>query len=134
MLMRNTSAPASNRRAMMMRPDEAGRRWSERITGAQGVLRGLLARFRELDGPGPLLAGIHFKEAGAVVAAGKAIANAADGELLVAGAHEGRSHPFTAAVVVDGVDIVEARDKVTLEHGLAAAGRQVPPAFGGPAV
>src|SRR5262249_35027472 len=112
----------------------AGWRWSERIARKQWMLRGLLAGLGELDRPGALLAGIDFEEAGTIVAAGETIADAADGELLVARAHEGRSHPFAAAVIVDGVDIVEAGDEVTLEHGLTTAGRQVPPAFGGPTV
>src|SRR6185437_551181 len=112
----------------------AGWRRGERIARTQWMLRGLLARLGELDRPGALLTGINFEEAAAIIAAGETIADAADSELLVARAHEGRSHPFTAAVIVDGVDIVETRDKITLEHGLTTARGQVPPAFGGPAV
>jgi hypothetical protein len=97
------------------------------------VLRRLLARFGELDGPGALLAGIHLEKAGTVKAAHEAIADAADREFLVAGTHKGLSHPFAAAIVVDGVDIIIPRDQVTLEQGLATAGRQIPPAFRGPA-
>ena len=111
-----------------------GWRRAQRIAGRQRLLRRLLARFGELHGPGALLAGIDLEKAGAVVAARQAIADAADRELLVAGAHVGLSHPFAAAIVVDGVDIIITRDEIALEHGLAGARRQVPPAFRGPAV
>jgi len=69
-------------------------------------LHRLFARFRQLQGPGPLPPGINFEKPGAVIAAGQAVADAADGELLVANAHNGLSHPFAAAIVVDGVDII----------------------------
>src|SRR6516164_3190707 len=54
----------------------------------------------------PVAPGINFEKPGAVIAAGQAVADAADGELLVANAHNGLSHPFAAAIVVDGVDII----------------------------
>ena len=91
------------------------------LPARNGFCGGCSLEFGELHGPGALLAGIHLEKAGAVEAAGQAVANAADGELLVAGAHVGLSHPFAAAIVVDGVHIVITRDKITLEHGLAAA-------------
>ena len=69
-----------------------------------------------------------------VIAVRQAVANAADRELPVARAHIGPSRPFAAAIVVDGVDIIITRDQIALEHGLAGSRRQVPPAFGGPAV
>ena len=163
MLMRNTSAPASNRRAIISALPEAGpsvatilvrrsrligatghrrvwqlrrrlpaRRRQHRRAGRQ---RPLLRRFGglgELHRPGALLAGVDLEEAGAVEAARQAILRAADGEFLVARAHEGLAGPFAAAVVVDRVDVIEARDQRALEQGLAGARRQVPPAFGGP--
>src|SRR5262249_28517416 len=39
--------------------------------------------------------------------------DAADGELLVASAHNGLSHPFAAAIVVDGVDIITTSPRRT---------------------
>ena len=74
------------------------------------------------------------KKPRAVEAARQTIADAADGEFLVARAHNGLSHPFAAAIVVDGVDIIITGNKISLEHGLAGARRQIPPAFRGPAV
>src|SRR5262249_12132512 len=102
-------------------------------------LHRLFARFRQLHGPGRLPPGINF------VAAGQAVADAADGELLVASAHNGLSHPFDAAIVVDGLDIIttsprrtpcsdRTSDKHRMEHlrqlkisdELSAAGQQTP--------
>src|SRR6185312_6561422 len=108
--------------------------WRQRIPRLQRTLRGLLARFGELHGPGALLAGIDFEEAGAVEAAGEAIADALDGEFLVARAHESVSGPFAAAVVVDGVEIVVAGNQTTLEQAFAGPRRNIPPALGGPAL
>src|SRR6185295_19049178 len=78
--------------------------------------------------------GVDLEEAGAVIAARKAILDAADGEFLVARAHEGFSGPFAAAIVVDRINIIESRDKLTLDQSFAGARREVPPAFGGPAI
>src|SRR5262249_27824006 len=108
-------------------------------------LHRLFARFRQLHGPGPLPLGINFEKPGAVIAAGQAVADAADGELLVASAHNGLSHPFDAAIVVDGLDIIttsprrtpcsdRTSDKHRMEHlrqlkisdELSAAGQQTP--------
>ena len=50
------------------------------------------------------------------IAARQAILGAADGELFFAGAHEGLARPFAAAVVVDGVDVIVARDKCPLSR------------------
>ena len=98
------------------------------------MLRRLLAQFGQLHGPGPLLAGIDLEKSGTVIAAWETITDAADRELLVAGAHKGLPHPLAAVIVVDCVDIIITRDEITLEHGLAGAGGQIPPAFRGPAV
>jgi len=76
-------------------------------------LHRLFARFRQLHGPGPLPPGNNFEKPGAVIAAGQAVADAADGELLVASAHYGLSHPFAAAIVVDGVDIITTSPRRT---------------------
>ena len=103
------------------------------VPGVSGRCCGAFRGVGELHRPGALLAGVDLEEAGAVEAARQAILDAADGELLVARAHEGLARPFAAAVVVDRVDVIEARDQGALEQRLAAARRQVPPAFGGPA-
>ena len=79
---------------------------------AARLLRRLVGRLGELHGPGPLLAGIDLEEAGAVIAAREAILDAADGEFLVARAHEGLARPFAAAVVVDRIDVIETRDEL----------------------
>ena len=42
------------------------------------------------------------------------------------------ARPFAPAIVVDGMNIVEAANEHALEQGLAGMGRDVPPAFGGP--
>src|ERR1700733_9860657 len=114
------------------RPDRgSGRRGSAH---GRRFLYGLLARFGQLHGPGALFAGIDLEKAGAVVTAGQAIADAADRKFLVAGAHIGFAHPFAAAIIIDGVDIIITGDKAAFEHRLATACRQVPPAFRGPAL
>ena len=161
MLMRNTSAPASNRRAIIAALPEAGpsvatilvrrrrlisagpfgncdgdlpaRRRQHRRARCQRPLLRPFGGVGELHRPGALLAGVDLEEAGAVEAARQAILGALDGEFLVARAHEGLARPFAAAVVVDRVDVIEARDQRSLEHGLAGARRQIPPAFGDPA-
>src|SRR5262249_52019584 len=74
------------------------------------------------------------EEAGTVIAAGETIVGAADGEFFFPRAHESLARPFAAAVVVDRIDVIEARDERTPQHGLAAASGDVPPALGGPAV
>src|SRR5918993_3384796 len=67
------------------------------------------ARIGELDGPALLLAGVHLEEARAVETAGQAILDTANGELPVAGAHEGAAGPLAAAgAIVEGVEVVEA--------------------------
>src|SRR5712692_8965251 len=116
------------------RRDALGRRGDQRRERRQRPLRRLLGRLGELHRPRTLLAGVHLEEPGLLEAAGEAVLDAADGELLVARAHEGLPRPFAAAVVVDRVDIIEAGDERALEQRVAAARRQVPPPLGGPAV
>src|ERR1700689_1377620 len=99
----------------------AGGRRALLIAGRQRLLRRLLGGFGELHGPGALLAGIDPEEAGAVIAVGQAIADAADGELPVARAHVGPSRPFAAAIVVDGIDIIKTCDEIALEHGFSGS-------------
>ena len=109
------------------------RRLQHRHARLQRLHRHLIGRFGELDRPRRLVAGVDLEEAGAVVAARQTIVGAADGELLVARAHEGLARPFAAAIVVERVDVIEAGDQRAAQHGFAAAGGQVPPALGGPA-
>src|ERR1700722_6610046 len=114
-LMRKTSAPASNSRLIMALSEEAGpsvarilirrRRlmaWARglRLAGGQTPpgavgsgdsrppLPRLFARLGQLHGPGALLAGVGLEEAGTVEAARQAILGALDGEFIVARAHE----------------------------------------------
>src|SRR6516225_9984553 len=116
-------APAVLARPVGLQPEESEA--SERaIAAVHGCLVG---RFGELDGPGRLVAGIDFEKAGAIIAAREAIVRTADGELLFPRAHECLARPFSAAVVVDGIDVIEARDECAPQHGLAAAGGDVPP-------
>src|SRR4029450_2250108 len=77
---------------------------------------------------------VDLEKSGAIIAAREAIVGAADGELFFPRAHEGLTGPFAAAIVVDGVDIVEARNQRAPQHGLAAAGGDVPPPLGRPAL
>ena len=152
MLMRNTSAPASNRRRDHRRVPRGGPERGDDLGAAQASHR--VGAFGSCDGDsrgpasaasacaacsgrccGPsavsvsctvqdaLLAGVDLEEAGAVEAARQAILGALDGEFLVARAHEGLAGPFAAAVVVDRVDVIEARD----QGALAAASRRSAP-------
>ena len=113
---------------------DAGARWTSGLPGGGAWTDGCSAEFGQLHRPGALLAGIDLEKAGAVITVRQTIADAANRELLVAGAHKGLPHPFAAAIVVDGIDIIITRDEIALEHGLAGPGRQIPPAFRGPAV
>src|SRR5262245_55441490 len=127
------SVAASGRRRR--RAGSAGRRRSlkHRDTRLQGLHGRLVGRFGKLDRPRRLVAGVDLEEPGAVIAARQAIVGAADGELLLPRAHEGLTGPFAAAIVVDRVDVIEAGDERAPQHGLAAAGGDVPPALGSPA-
>ena len=68
------------------------------------------------------------------IAARQAIVGAADGEFLLARAHEGVAGPFAAAVVIDRVDVIIARHQRAAQQRFAGARRHVPPAFGDPAL
>src|SRR5918993_3589477 len=136
MLRRKVSAPASNSRAIISGLSEAGprvamilvrrERFMPRLPVRRGIIhkqggtstgrrrRGRPAGVAELDRPALLLAGVDLEEAVAVEAAGEAVLDAADRELALAGAHEGAAAPLAAAVVIDRVDIVEARRELTL--------------------
>src|SRR5690348_15307808 len=82
---------AARRRARAGRRDPA-----QRVARRQWISRRLLAGFGELYGPGALLAGVDLEKAGAIKTARQAIADAANGKLLVARAHKGLAHPFAA--------------------------------------
>src|SRR5262249_61319207 len=114
------------------RPAAAGA-WNERAVLLQRRRR-RLRRVGELHGPRALLAGIDLEEAGALEATGETVLDPADGEFLVARAHVGASRPFAAAVIVDGIDIIETRHQAAAQQRVASARRQVPPALGGPAL
>ena len=92
-----------------------------------------LALFGQLQRPVLLFDGVDLEEAGAVIAAREAVLDAADGEFALARAHEGLARPFAALVVVDRVDVIEARDQRPADQRLAGIGADGPPAFGGPA-
>src|SRR3981081_1484585 len=110
------------------------RRLKHRDARLQRLHGCLIGRFGELDGPGRLVAGIDFEKACTIIAARQAIVGAADGELLFPRTHEGLAGPFAAAIVVDRVNVIEPGDEGSPQHGLAAAGGDVPPALGGPAL
>ena len=82
------------------------------------MLRRLFAELRKLDRPGALLAGIDLKKTGAVEAARQAIGDAPDRKFFIPGAHECLSHPFAAAIVVNGINVVITGNQVALEDGL----------------
>jgi hypothetical protein len=44
------------------------------------------------------------------------------------------AHPFAAAIVIAGIDIIITRDEIAFQHGFAGSRLQVPPALGGPAI
>src|ERR1700756_2520548 len=127
------SVAASRRRSWRGGSARSWRGLKHRNARLQGVHGCLVGRFGELDGPGRLVAGIDFEKAGAIIAAREAIVRTADGELLFPRAHECLAGPFSAAVIVDRIDVIEARNERAPQHSLAAAGGDVPPAFGGPA-
>src|SRR6516225_191988 len=102
--------------------------------GRRRALLRLFARFRQLHGPGALFTGIDFEEPGAVITARQAVADALDREFLVTGAHKSLTHPFAAAIVIYGVDIIITGHEIALQYGFAGSRRQVPPALGGPAI
>src|SRR6266851_7017720 len=128
------SVAASRRWRRRGRPADRRRPLQHRDARLQGLHRRLVGGLGELDGPRRLVAGVDLEETGAVVAARKTIVGAADGELLLPRAHEGLARPFAAAVVIDRVDVIEPGDQRAAQHGLAAAGGDVPPALGGPAL
>src|SRR2546428_494367 len=127
------SVAASRRRCWRGWSARSRRGLKHRNARLQGLHGCLVGRFGELDGPGRLVAGIDLEKAGAIIAAREAIVRTADGELLFPRAHECLAGPFSAAVIVDRIDVIEARNERAPQHGLAAAGGSVPPAFGGPA-
>src|SRR4051812_18158495 len=110
------------------------RRLHQRHAGLERLLRRRFGGFGELHRPGRLLGCVDLEEAGAVIAAREAIFGAADREFLVARAHESLSGPLAPAVVVYRIDVIESCHQGTAQQGFATARRQVPPAFGGPAV
>src|SRR6185437_11877123 len=125
----SSAGRGSGGRSGRRRAHAGGWNAAQRIARRQRRGRRLLAGFGELHGPGALLAGIDFEKAGAIETARQAIADAAYGELLVARAHEGLPHPFAAAIVIDGVDIIITRDESPFDQGLTGASRPVPPAI-----
>src|SRR5262252_1716082 len=113
----------------LQRP-RAGRRHG-RLAG-YALLPGCFAGLGQLHCPGLLLAGIDFEKAGPVEATSEAVSGAPYSEFLVARAHERLARPFAATVIIDRIDIIEARSKVAAKQRLAVTCRKVPPAFGRP--
>src|SRR5262249_53588408 len=128
------SVAASGRRRRLARAAGGRRSLQHRDARLQRLHRRLFGRFGELHRPGGLIAGIDLEESSAIIAAGETVVGASDGELLFPRAHEGLTRPFATAVIIDGVDVVIARDQRAAQHGLAAARGDVPPALGGPTV
>ena len=129
------TGPARRRPARRQTGHTAGAARADRSRNSRhALLRGLFVGFGQLHGPGSLLAGVDLEEAGAVEAARQAILGALDGEFLVARTHEGLSRPLAAAVVVEGVDVIEPCDQRSAQQRLATARGHVPPALGGPAL
>jgi hypothetical protein len=97
MLMRKTSAPASNNRAGFLRTgdDHARRDDSVSSTVQERCLPVSTSKKPVLSYPR------------------EAVLDSANGELCVARAHERLTGPFAAAVVVDRVHLVEPRDQLT---------------------
>ena len=149
MLMRNTSAPASNSRAIMRgvaggrseRGDDLGAAQASHCGAPRGSCDGACRPRRRQHRRAAACSGRCCGACSAVsvsctvqarcspvstskkpvrsIAARQAILGAADGEFLVARAHEGVAGPFAAAVVIDRVDVIEARDQRALQQGLA---------------
>src|SRR5262249_48597987 len=94
----------------------------------------LLVCVGQLHGPCTLLACIDLEIAGAVETARQAILGTLDGEFLVARAHEGLSRPFTAAVIIERVDVIETSHQRALQQGFATPRGDVPPALRGPSL
>src|SRR6185295_2737201 len=83
---------------------------------------------------GPILGflSVHLEETRTLEAALLAVLDASNGEDLVDGAHRALAGPFPAAVVVDGVHIIEAARQRTAVERLTGARGDVPPTLGGP--
>ena len=164
--MRNTSAPASNSRAIIVgvggggpeRGDDLGAAQASHCAGASAAAvrrrrrRPRRRQHRRARGVSGRCCGAcsavsvsctvqercspvsTSKKPVRSIAARQAILGAPNGEFLVARAHVGLARPFAAAVVVDRVDVIEARDQRAAQQRFAGSRRQVPPAFGGPAL
>lgn len=74
-----------------------------------------------MHGPGPLLSSVDLEIARAIIASSQAVVGASDRELFFTGTHVGLSRPLAAAIIVDGVDIVVARDQCASQQRLARA-------------
>src|SRR5579871_1031323 len=90
-------------------------RWRRSVRGGRvarlhGRLGRKLGRLGQLDCPGGLLTGIDLEESGSVEPARQAVGCALDGELPLARAHERLSRPFSAVIIVDRIDVIEAGD------------------------
>src|SRR5204863_2336218 len=133
MLMRKTSTPASKRRSIISGAYDAGPNVATILTRLVRLmwLSSPFAGIGQADGPVLGFLRVHLEEAGVLIATSAAILNPPDRERFVGGAHEGLAGPLSAAVVVDGVDIIEPARKRSLVECLAGLGRDVPPALGG---
>ena len=76
---------------------------------------------------------VDFEKARAFVIRVRAVLDAANGERLVGGAHDGLAAPFAAAIIIERVNIVIARDERAFQQHFAGLRGDVPPAFADPA-
>ena len=71
--------------------------------------------------PGPLLSGVNLEKAGAIIAARQAVVGTANREFFFTGTHVGLAGPFTATIIIDGVDVIVTRDQCASQQRLARA-------------
>src|SRR5262249_61830523 len=135
MLMRKTSTAASKRHSIISGAYDAGPRVATILTRVVRLmwLAPPCAGIGQASRPVLRFLRIHLEEAGALIATSAAFLNPPDREGLVGGTHVGFARPFSAAVVVDGVNVIKTAGKRSLVKRLAGLRRNVSPGFRGPA-
>src|SRR5450631_3427973 len=138
-LMRNTSAPASNSRRIIALSEDTGPSVARILIRRRRLMACFRAPAADQTRPGaygpanwagranwagpegcrgrPDRPFREFPAPAALEAARQAILGALDGEFLVARAHEGLSRPFAAAIVIQRVDVIEPRDQRAAQQG-----------------